>query len=854
MLSERHDASPPPPWAWSPGAPALLLCLLVLGASVAAFFAPFFLTGQPPFGGDLVMLNYPLLTMLHQTLAAGAVPLWNPFSGGGSPLAPFSALVAYPPSWLLAALPASAAIGWTYCFDFLLAGTSMILLTRRLGAGPVGSLVGALCFTFSGFIIAHMSAGHFLEIGVIAWLPALFYTTQRALVTGRHGAVLLAGTCLGLHILANGIELLPFTLYPLALALIWHAAGVLRRHDGAPRQALARLSRGLLLCGEATSVAAGLCAVLALPFLQVLGHTPRHAGVPFGEGAHLSLPLEGMGMLTLPTLFGQAPDDTYWLGVRDHLYFHELYAFVGIIPLAVAVLSWVHVRRSPTIRLYTVLALGALTLALGRNTPLYGPIYALLPGLSLTRVPARWLLVVTFAIAVLAALGVDVLLDLARRRKQRLLGRWLLAFTAGVVLVCLGPLALLGAAGALPRGAPTVPGATWLTVGPAVLRLTLSLAVLWALAVAAAWDRLGPRSLGVLLVGLTIGDLASANWTLIRFVDPVPFFTRSEAAAFLQAHPGTYRVFAPDHSLPLRSGMIDGRTQDIQDFAPVTLEDYWIYTHPEQARRRNQESVTQARAIIPGYNGTVTRLLGVRYVLSDRPLSGPTLRPVTRFSATHWWVPHLNSWNAQPWRTDTYVYRDAAALPAAFFAPHWRQVGSEDAARDLSRRGDIDLRAVALLSPRRPEPPWIDLPVVRAVQAGWADWLSHHDRTVSTTQEGGWRLAMGQNVVTLTGRAPTTGYVILDDVFYPGWVATVDGQPARIARVDSLLRAVRLTPGEHRVQLVYAPLSFLCGSVVTVLTMAALVAAMAGSLFSRLRRHRGRPPPTSGLSSVGDTA
>ena len=77
---------------------------------------------------------------------------------------------------------------------------------------------------------------------------------------------------------------------------------------------------------------------------------------------------------------------------------------------------------------------------------------------------------------------------------------------------------------------------------------------------------------------------------------------------------------------------------------------------------------------------------------------------------------------------------------------------------------------------------------------------------------------------TLSLRAAcTTACVVADaDLFYPGWVARVDGRPARLLRVDLALRGVLLAPGRHRIELRYAPLSASVGLGITLLAGAML--------------------------------
>ncbi len=65
-------------------------------------------------------------------------------------------------------------------------------------------------------------------------------------------------------------------------------------------------------------------------------------------------------------------------------------------------------------------------------------------------------------------------------------------------------------------------------------------------------------------------------------------------------------------------------------------------------------------------------------------------------------------------------------------------------------------------------------------------------------------------------------YLVLADLYYRGWTATVDGQAAPIRVAYGMVRAVRLGPGRHRVLFEYAPRSFLLGLRITLLSALAL--------------------------------
>lgn len=72
-------------------------------------------------------------------------------------------------------------------------------------------------------------------------------------------------------------------------------------------------------------------------------------------------------------------------------------------------------------------------------------------------------------------------------------------------------------------------------------------------------------------------------------------------------------------------------------------------------------------------------------------------------------------------------------------------------------------------------------------------------------------------VVTLTAYEPNRltydvtsvkgGVVVFSEIYYPGWTATIDGEPAELGRVDYVLRALTVGPGHHQVELAFFPKS-----------------------------------------------
>ena len=81
---------------------------------------------------------------------------------------------------------------------------------------------------------------------------------------------------------------------------------------------------------------------------------------------------------------------------------------------------------------------------------------------------------------------------------------------------------------------------------------------------------------------------------------------------------------------------------------------------------------------------------------------------------------------------------------------------------------------------------------------------------------------------------PTSAFLVLSDIYYPGWQAAVDGEPTPIARVDYVLSGVRLEAGSHIVQFEYRPSSLRWGVLISALS----ALCVGGGFLHSWRRRR----------------
>ena len=412
------------------------------------------LLGRRPLAGyDVTNYSLPNRAQVSRALRHGHLPQWDPFRFGGAPLlASPPAAVLYPLSLPLLPLDPDRAQEAARVLHVAIAALgAYVFATRALRTSAVSGFLAAIAFGLGGFVHAHI--GHIEQTSSLAWLPWALFAADRALAADRFREAFrpLAGLgcALALCSLAGHTQYLHMGIalvaaYAVMTARPWHRS--LR-----------------ILAGAALGLA--LAAVQLLPTWFLSRHSMRAGGLSFTDAAALSLPRREAVTAFLPDYFGPVR-----LGPVE---------FWAWVPWSVLVLAGVALARKDADRktwALAVLALAGLLLALGSGTPLFRVAYALLPGTSYFRVPARWLLISSLVLPLLAAAGLESV------RRGVSFSRWkAVVFLVAAVLAATGVLIGAGA----PRPASIAAGAVAGLLTWGLRRATLGKASTGRLAVAA---------------------------------------------------------------------------------------------------------------------------------------------------------------------------------------------------------------------------------------------------------------------------------------------------------------------------------------------------------------------------------
>jgi hypothetical protein len=165
---------------------------------------------------------------------------------------------------------------------------------------------------------------------------------------------------------------------------------------------------------------------------------------------------------------------------------------------------------------------------------------------------------------------------------------------------------------------------------------------------------------------------------------------------------------------------------------------------------------------------------------------------------------------------DVKIYQNLHALPRAYVASQVA-VAADDAA------------VLAALADPRFEP--AGQTVLLAGELAEANLLEQATQLASPAAGAAVRaVSYGPEQVALDVTLDAPGVLVLADTWYPGWQATVDGQPAMLLRANYLFRAVLLPAGQHRVLFEYRPATLSRGAGISLAAaLVLLIVAVAGA-------------------------
>jgi len=725
--------------------------LVALGS--AAPLVAVLAAGRTLVWGDTAVLFWPVRSLVVDAIREFRMPLWNPYEAMGLPLhAQMIHGALHPVSVLTALLAPDAGMDLLIVVNVVLAALGAGILARTLDVSPVSAYVAAIGYGLSGYVLG---IGAVLTYQVAAATAPWTIASLRRVGNKGWGAVALASVGVGCLHLAGDPQ---WTLVAVALGLL-----------------LATESGGMPGLGRAaTGVVLGtlIGAVQLAPAWAFLEHTARAEGLTAADRVQWALSPWRLIELVSPGLFaGHASENLrapvyLWIESQTQSRLIRPFVpsvFIGAVPIFLAVLG---VRTARVGRWLGVASIVALWLALGHHAGAQQLLQGV-PIWSSFRYAEKIVGPMTLCIVVLAALGTDRLRQGSQAPRGRIA---LLLATVGVV----AGVALL-VFPVLETFAGTADGAA------ALARRSLGYGLLYAGG--------GLATLGTFL--FYYSRMSSRQVQLPWLAVAITFSTCCIAAPFA-LHAGVRGI---RDNAPL-AGI---RTSEVVTRIATPVADP-PYPNPLQLGPADLDLAVRSRMGVAPFN-VLSRIdqvdvytgLTPRRVIRFAERLGPDVwTALRRFGLTHVVVkqPHDEATatvarvavegGIKVQASEAYQY-EVWAVPHrawAHFAPKVLAVGTGDEALET-------LAAYELAG--------FDVAVVEG----------HPSPGTSS----GRILAVQRDRERLRIDAETSGpaFLVVNDAYWPGWKATIDGGLVPVFRTDFLVRGVPFPSGRHVLEMHYEP-------------------------------------------------
>lgn len=826
-----------------------ILVALVLACLVIIFFHNALILGEQFYAGDTYRYFYPLKKMAADCIRTGGAPLWNPLVHSGMPLhAALQAAVFYPFSVLFYILPFDFAFKWYIALHIIMAAAGTYFLLRRWRLDYVPSALASITYAFSGYVISFVDGLNIFSS--IAWLPIVFLLFERMLEKPGILSIGLTSLAVAAQTLAGD----PVSGY--YTVLICGAYWMVRVAESAfRRRPRAETLMTICLLPAIAFAAFFLSYVQIGPSRELTQYSTRAIAITYSSATHHSLSLPQLFTLWAPYIFGNPIENIHDWGRIFAPHFPLVRSlYVGAVPLVLIPVA-VFTLKDKRVYFFAGVLLVSLLLSLGNNTPLYKMAYNALPMLSQFRYPIKCFFATTFAASILAGFGLQYLLSRNQQNDLNLatfapkFTLWFFGIVLAVSLLCLVlafcDVFLFDITGRFFLRISSAEASLTATFIPHIKRQIFRAGIVFSILAAGLWiwqrGMLSRRLTGILAVAFVMLDLIPTNYHAMDTM-PETFYTPPPIDSVLRADNQPFRLYRTPLDLEQNIGGLGIETQSQyymwnRGLLSPNYGTLFGYSYTDGYESANllwhNAFIRFMEGAPPLVRARLLGLLNVKYIFASKPIRHPDLA--------------LQSSPAD----NIFLYENTRCLDRAYFVPASVVASSERVALQFLASDKFDPYQMVVLVDRggpgslNPQHRIGEFEV--SLPAGFKygtmdipqEFMLNNGQPPPKTLNPVEILSYSPNAVTLTIEAPSDGYVVLCDAYYPRWRVHVNGNEETLLRANSTVRAVPVRVGKSDIEFVYDGGSFRNAAFVSLAALLLCIAASAIEIFLK-KRHAGR--------------
>ncbi len=695
---------------------------------------------------DGIRQTLPWRLLAVDQMKAGDWPLWNPYILSGTPLlGNLQTAAFYPINFLFFVLPKLDA--WTiYLFlQPFLAGIFTYFFVKDVTKNFLAGLLAGTCYAFSSIMMNHLEFG--IDGHTALWLPLALLSINK-IQDKRNRRWLFLLTFSLMMSLLGGYP--PPAIYSLIIVCFYALLKI-----------RPLFSSKLLMIILGIILAFGLASPQVLPAVELSRKIIREES-QFGVSSDEAyfFPFENLLTLFAPDFFGHPSTNNFFSKIN-----YTDNPSIGIIGLLFVFFAFFQIKKKETL-FWVFLAI--IPLLLMTKTFLGTTLRSVNISFISLVTPLRMIWIVTFALAVLAGMGMAETGRILKEKKfwkfflpiilvwEFLFLTWILSFL-------------------IPRGANILISQRNLVLPTVFLSSATILLIL------TFFKPIFLKVFCFFCVLLATAELIREGIKYNPFIERELVFPKIEILSSIGEERPVFRTLIThqellpvNSNLPYKLAMVDGYAS-IQDGRYGQMVKIAESLYPIARIEGYPRVVFQTE-----YRSNLIDLLGVKYVLSLEDLKDNKLKIV----------------NQVGW---TRLYKNIKVFPKAFFVRDFLVAKNDfEIANNLLQ---IDLRKTVVLE----KPP--------LVQESFENYQNGEVNIVNYSD----------NEIILETKNDQPGILVVNDSFDSGWKASIDNGTVEILRANYDLRAVEVPAGKNKLIFVYKPISFIIGKNICLITQAVLI-------------------------------
>jgi len=547
---------------------------------------------------DPVLQTYPWRKIAIDNIKNFEMPLWNPYSFSGQPLAAnIQSSVFQPLNFLFFILPFKIAWAAQIYLSAIFAAVFTYFFLRSINLSKGASFFGAIIVPFSSFFTSWMTWG---TINIAAsFLPLILFSVNKLsnkltpryflTLTGAVAFVLLSG-----HLQTASYIIVATVLYIFFLS------------------ATSKSVKILFVCFAGLLLGMMIASVQILPTLEFASYSNRaNDQVYFPEKKDWFLPPQHLIQLIAPDYFGNPTKGNYW-GVWNY---GEFTQYIGIVPLIFALYALTKMNSKTVF----FASLASFSILLALKNPISALPYNLHLPLVSSSQPSRILYLFTFSLAMLAAIGFDTYQKNTNKNKFKFTVLMIAAVYISLIVVTQIAKGSFPAIGEINTQMVAlrnmvIPG---MVIGATIILAFFKITV--------KYNRITISS----LVLLAVVELLYFSNKFTPFSTFNSIFPKTQTTDFLQTQQKPFRVLSTDRRIANPNLLSAYNIESVSGYDPLYLKKYATFVTAWQSNKTNNSNTSFNRFVTPdNYKSQLANLMNVDYVLTFDDIVTPGFEKV----------------------------------------------------------------------------------------------------------------------------------------------------------------------------------------------------------------------------------